>query len=136
MRGRLSKDDGREKYAVRVADVNRGGDDVCRLWTKHACPHGAACRFEHPPGLGGLLPARAAKPKKCLEFRASGKCSRGDACPFRHVAKKATPVVGGGGTADGGGTAPPVAAAGPKKCFNWVRKGKCRKGDRCKYDHS
>ena len=22
-----------------------------------------------------------------------------------------------------------------KPCFNWVRKGKCRKGDRCAYAH-
>ena len=46
--------------------------------------------------------------------------SRGDACPFAHVAKeKIVPV-----------------ANGPKRCFTWAKKGKCRKGDRCKYAHT
>ena len=59
--------------------------------------------------------------KKCLEFRKRGRCSRGDACPFAHVAKEKAPA--------------PVAA-GPKRCFTWAKKGKCRKGDRCKYAHT
>ena len=56
----------------------------------------------------------------CGEFEQYGNCSRGDACPFAHVAKEKRPPV----------------ANGPKRCFTWAKKGKCRKGDRCKYAHT
>ena len=54
----------------------------------------------------------------CLE--SLDDSSDGDACPFAHVAKE---------------KAPPVAD-GPKRCFTWAKKGKCRKGERCKYAHT
>ena len=117
IKGRLPD---RSRYACKVSDVNRGSDDVCRLWLERRCPHGDSCKFSHPAGRGGPLVAAQASAKKCLEFRKRGKCSRGDACPFAHVAKeKSAPV-----------------ADGPKRCFTWAKKGKCRKGDRCKYAHS
>ena len=112
------------RYACKVSDVNRGGDDTCRLWLEHRCPHGAACTFEHPEGRGGLLTAAAPAVKKCLEFHKRGKCSRGDACPFAHVAREKAPAP------------PREAAAGPKRCFTWAKKGKCRKEERCKYAHT
>ena len=117
IKGRLPD---RSRYACKVSDVNRGGDDVCRLWLERRCPHGDACKFSHPVGRGGPLVASQASVKKCLEFRKRGRCSRGDACPFAHVAReKVAPV-----------------ADGPKRCFTWAKKGKCRKGDRCKYAHT
>ena len=78
----------------------------------------------HPAGRGGLLAAAAPAVKKCLEFRKRGKCSRGDACPFAHVAREKAPAP------------PRETAAGPKRCFTWAKKGKCRKGERCKYAHT
>jgi len=64
--------------------------------------------------------AAQASVKKCLEFRKRGRCSRGDACPFAHVAKEK----------------PAPTTVGPKRCFTWAKKGKCRKGERCKYAHT
>ena len=117
IKGRLPD---RSRYACKVSDVNRGGDDVCRLWLERRCPHGESCKFSHPAGRGGPLVASQASVKKCLEFRKKGKCSRGDACPFAHVAREK----------------PKPVADGPKRCFTWAKKGKCRKGDRCKYAHT
>ena len=72
-------------------------------------------------GRGGpLVASQAPAQKKCLEFRKRGRCSRGDACPFAHVAKEK----------------PAPVADGPKRCFTWAKKGKCRKGERCKYAHT
>ena len=117
IKGRLPD---RSRYACKVSDVNRGSDDVCRLWLERRCPHGDSCKFSHPAGRGGPLVASQASVKKCLEFRKRGRCSRGDACPFAHVAReKVVPV-----------------ADGPKRCFTWAKKGKCRKGERCKYAHT
>ena len=78
----------RSRYACKVSDVNRGSDDVCRLWLERRCPHGDSCKFSHPAGRGGPLVASQASVKKCLEFRKRGRCSRGDAAPFAHVAKE------------------------------------------------
>ena len=110
------------KFAVKITDVNREDADsgVCRLWSRFLCPHGEACKFAHPEGLGGPRP-ESTKVRKCLEFRKKGRCTRGDACEFAHVAKPTDGAV--------------VEHLGPKPCFNWKRKGKCRKGSACPFAH-
>lgn len=119
VRGKVDK---KTKFAVKVSDVDRDDDDgVCRLWLRRLCPHGSACKFQHPPGRGGPRP-ESAKVKRCLAFSSKGRCSRGDACEFAHVAAPEKP--------------PRERPAGPKPCFTWARKGKCRKGNACPYAHA
>ena len=136
---------------------------ICYLWQQGLCPRGDICKFLHT-GKGGCVAASAPGEgkKKCLQFRKKGRCGKGDQCPFRHIAR--TPVqsasvppllqsVAAAAEASDayvdGGDEPAAAAAAvvpqtlPKEkapvvgvCITWKKKrGKCRKGDKCRYLH-
>ncbi|KAJ1451029.1 hypothetical protein M885DRAFT_621125 [Pelagophyceae sp. CCMP2097] len=116
-------------YAVRVAAVASKDDDgdenknICHLYQRNICPHGDACKFEHPEGQGScLVKSETKKRPKCLAFSARGKCKNGDKCEFEHVFKEdkvaKEPKTGSG------------------NCFNWEKKGSCRKGEKCLFSHA
>ena len=133
----------RQQHKVRIRDVDRGDRDgrgrdrgVCHLWTRGICPHREACRFLHPVGEGSCAPPPGSKKKKCYLFK-KGKCKLGDACKFVHVASavaETSPRAGGAG--DGAGACPRAGAPRPPKpCLTWKKRGKCSKGDACRFAH-
>lgn len=77
-------------YAIRVAQVDRNEDNLCRLWRRGICQHGDRCKFKHEgPGAcaenaGKGTSQSTPKKKKCLSFSSKGKCSRGESCQFLH----------------------------------------------------
>lgn len=123
----LSRDDGRDTT-------------TCYAWQTFNCTHGEGCKFSHD-GPGGL--AKVGEPgagKKCISYKTKGKCSKGDSCPFVHSVRPTTarsqlPLA--------------ITSAGPVKnkskksfvdtssklCINFKKKGKCRKGSDCPFDH-
>ena len=134
-------------------DINAG---KCFLWERFACPRGDSCKFRHD-GIGGCIKVGAPGTgvAKCLSFKKKGRCNRGDHCPFRHEAKNKVSVIMPTSTAADAfdardlhpavsaddGSLPeddhiaPKGAKIPGVCDTWRKKGKCRKGDRCRYHH-
>jgi RNA recognition motif-containing protein len=122
----------------------RGRDSgVCFLWQKKRCVKGDNCKFLHE-GEGACLvvadPYQGLARRKCLSFKTKGKCSRGDKCHFLHIAKEAdgkaqkeeSTIIEDAGT---------VAKVEDKErpkgvCHTFKKKGKCRKGDKCKFAHT
>jgi RNA recognition motif-containing protein len=128
---------------------DRGG--ICFLWKQGTCTHGEHCRFAHD-GAGACAASAAATPEeqarkkrakkkkiKCFAFR-KGKCKLGDACEYSHDFDPSKNKEKSGSSAAGAGAGAAAAAAERgaaerKPCFNWKKKGKCRKGDKCPYLH-
>lgn len=137
--------------------AGRGRDSgVCFLWQKRRCVKGDSCKFTHE-GEGACVavadPYHGLARRKCLSFKSKGKCSKGDKCPFLHIAGGAKESVG---AKDDEGVVVGAAAADEDKdeedgqddsggknldkpkgvCHSFKKKGKCRKGDKCKFSHS
>ncbi|KAF1779405.1 Nucleotide-binding alpha-beta plait domain [Phytophthora cactorum] len=153
---------------------------VCINFQKGKCKRGAACKFQHLHGNGNdektleesenvkmETAEEEATPEEeetradegapvCQNYQ-KGKCKRGAACRFRHVA---APAGGYQEPEDEGWKAPvrvalPVAAvaevaAAPATaveevseyqkrfqsiCYNWQRTGSCERGDNCPFQH-
>ena len=114
------------------------GINICHAWTEFRCRHGDSCCFSHD-GTGGVEKASApyqGRHFQCLSYRKKGKCSKGDACQFLHIKGETRAAKSEAGKA----TAEVVEdGESPKKkgiCNTFVKKGKCRKGDKCKYLHT
>ena len=126
---------------------DRGG--ICFLWKQGTCTHGEHCRFAHD-GPGSCAASVAATPEeqaekkrakkkkiKCFAFR-KGKCKLGDACEYSHdfnPNEKKEKKSSSSAAAAGMAACPVAQTAEQKPCFNWKKKGKCRKGDKCPYLH-
>jgi hypothetical protein len=135
-----------KKKTIHIRDYDEhseNNDGICYLWKRHACVRGDQCKFSHE-GEGSCISTSAPGEgkKKCISFKSKGKCSKGDSCPFLHVAKS-TPL---------GTSSSSSQEQKPKKtylftpetdevkgnsgvCRSFVKKGKCRKGDNCRYLH-
>lgn len=116
---------------IREYTENYEDDGICFMWRTYNCVHGDNCKFLHE-GEGGCvnISAHGEGKKKCLSFKTKGKCSKGDSCPFLHIAKATIAAE----TEDQDSTSKP----GKSKsgiCNSFKKKGKCRKGDNCRYLH-
>ena len=131
---------------------------TCYAWANFNCTRGEECIFAHD-GPGGCVKVSApgrGRTSHCLSFKTKGKCSKGDMCLFQHVAKGEQPASMSANThtvfesadteADAGADADAQGPQGHKKkkstrpstagiCDYFRKTGKCRKGDRCKYEH-
>jgi len=130
---------------VQIRDVSRsakegegeesavGDAGMCFAWQKFSCVKGNACKFKHE-GPGKCIVASAfgeGKTKKCISFKKTGKCSKGDGCPFQHIRNKIESSKPDVKTA-----AVPAGVDGKKGlCHSFTKKGKCRKGDACMFSH-
>ena len=157
-RGSFKVSIGKSKSKImHVAEVERqregrGRDSgVCFLWKQGTCTHGEQCRFSHT-GEGSCVDVKAStKKKKCFAFK-KGKCKRGDSCPFAHVGTQKVKAPSStsstsstsftssaSSTSSSPSTTDTTTITTPpdsqKTCFNWQKKGKCRKGDACAYKH-
>lgn len=107
-------------------------------WQRFNCTRGDDCKFAHegPGACETVGIAYQGRKFQCLSFKSKGKCSKGSACLFLHVArekKKSAAVVAGDESAES-----QTGHAAAKKvgiCSSYKKKGKCRKGDRCPYSH-
>ena len=133
---------GKKNQIMHVAEVERqregrGRDGgVCFLWRQGTCTHGDSCRFAHS-GEGSCLRSTKLEPKKkkCFAYK-KGKCKAGDACPFRHVGMPKTSSSSSlSSTTTTTTTTTNAKDNSVKACFNWLKKGKCNKGDKCPYNH-
>ena len=75
-----------------------------------------------------------------MSYRKKGKCSKGDACPFLHISKDYTESalqISAAKAYLGKDSDRNSSELDNRKglCRNFVKKGKCRKGDKCKYMH-
>jgi hypothetical protein len=119
---------------------NENNDGICYLWKRHACVRGDECKFSHE-GEGSCVSTSAPGEgkKKCISYKSKGKCSKGDSCPFLHVAKSTPPILpspkGKKQIISSSITESNEAKANSGVCRSFVKKGKCRKGDDCRYLH-
>ncbi|OQR93487.1 hypothetical protein ACHHYP_02508 [Achlya hypogyna] len=120
---------------------------ICHKFQQGLCDRGDACKFAHiESNESGIPVVKTAKAGPrcinnvpddapvCMSFT-RGKCSRGDKCNFRHIV-------------DDSATATPVeevvqapafvvvnnAPADAPVCMSY-RRGKCKRGDACKFRH-
>jgi nucleolin len=129
---------------MHVAEVERqregrGRDGgVCFLWKQGNCTHGDTCRFAHTGEGSCKIVTESKKKKKCFAFK-KGKCKLGDKCNMLHVTSSASSSSSSSSssspTASSINSPPSNNSNEPKPCFNWQKKGKCRKGDACTYKH-
>lgn len=115
---------------IREYKENYEDDGICFMWKNFNCVHGDNCKFLHD-GNGGCVnhSAPGQGKKKCLSFKTKGKCSKGDSCPFLHIAKS---------TKNSSEVNVEVSKPINSKsgvCNSFKKKGKCRKGDNCRYLH-
>ena len=132
--------------------------NICFLWQRHGCVRGDSCKFKHE-GEGSCIVVSApfqGKTRKCMSFKTKGKCSKGDACQFQHIAganvntnntNKATNINNDidsntnntvTETTMESSTSTSTSTSTPKTqgvCHTFQKKGKCRKGDSCKFSH-
>ena len=106
--------------------VGRGRDvGICHNWSQFKCVKGGDCRFLHE-GPGACTdvrpPGEGLSRKRCMSFKIRGKCSN-PTCQFLHDVRKSE------------GSDLGAKADRPKVCFNFKSKGKCRKGDKCQFEH-
>lgn len=104
---------------------------ICYAWTQFRCKHSESCKFVHegPGAVEKHSQPYQGRAFQCLSFRTKGKCSKGDACQFLHIASddgRKRKVVDSIGDV-------PLREKGI--CHIFKKKGKCRKGDRCPYSH-
>jgi hypothetical protein len=146
------------------AAAGRGGgrdSGVCFLWQKRRCVKGDSCKFSHE-GEGACIavaePYQGLARRKCLSFKSKGKCSKGDACHFLHIGKEKGPPSAPKVEAKGAAVTEDQnsdddneddneekerkeekdsSSNKPKGiCHSFKKKGKCRKGDKCKFLHA
>jgi len=127
----------------RTSGPTSSGDNICYLYQRFVCPHGSNCKFLHV-GEGGCI-VKGDGVKKCFDWVRKGKCSKGDACKFRHDSdtrgskkkmKRTIEEEGEEQGMEGGSKKKNKISDSEKDCINWKTKGKCRKGDKCPYKHS
>jgi hypothetical protein len=119
---------------------------TCYAWTKFNCTHGDDCKFEHIGDGACVVVGERYKGRKfqCMSFKKKGKCSKGSLCLFLHgepkepkepKAKSKGKVTEEKGEDDEKDKSNQETE---KKgiCDNYKKKGKCRKGDSCKYSHT
>jgi hypothetical protein len=115
-------------------DESETSNSICFAWQKFCCVKGDSCKFKHE-GPGKCITASAfgeGKTKKCISFKKTGKCSKGDGCPFQHIRSANSE----GFNAEAKVKAPAPAVVGKKGlCHSFAKKGKCRKGDACMFSH-
>jgi len=127
---------------------------TCYAWANFNCTRGTECIFAHD-GPGGCVKVsapgegRAFVGRPCLSFKTKGKCSKGDTCTFQHISREKASIVNthtvfekDDAKADAGDettrVSKPKEPAKPSAagiCDNFRKTGRCRKGDRCKYEH-
>ena len=146
-----------KKHRMHLQEVERhregrGRDGgICYLWQQGTCTHGNFCRFAHT-GEGGCASTVVLTPEelekrntlkkkkiKCFAFR-KGKCKLGDKCPYSHdfdpkAVKKKKKDKNADVTGFESNDMSSSKGSDQKPCFNWQKKGKCRKGDSCPYLH-
>lgn len=149
-----------QRKIIQIRAVQRDGEEegggrgagVCFMWQKRRCVKGDACKFLHE-GEGACVavadPYQGLARRKCLSFKAKGKCSKGDKCHFLHIAKDPSngppppnimTSTSTNNSNNCGTTSVEVGAGSQQKpwgvCHAFKKKGKCRKGDRCKFSHA
>ena len=129
----------------RFETADEGRDtSICHAWQRNNCTHGDNCKFaQEGPGATATVGAPFSGRKfQCLSFKTKGKCSKGETCPFLHVAREKKRMgeegEGSGGKrareeGDGKEEAGEGKVRGP--CHAFQRKGACKKGDKCKFTH-
>ena len=129
--GRKTTSSRKHTLYLRPYTESEDSQNVCFLWTQHRCPYGTECKFNHPPGKGGLLvQTESKKKKKCFQYKKTGKCSRKD-CPFAHDFEVEKPVI------EDKVTETKKRLHKEKDCIDWKTKGRCKKHekDKCPYRH-
>jgi len=120
-----------------MADGAYDALNTCFLWNKFRCPYGDECKFQHI-GEGGCVEKKdkadqtvdKRSKQKCFVYKMTGKCKKGETCPYRHDFEPRCKIV----PSDDAATHQKKETK-DKDCFNWKTKGKCRKGDKCPYKH-
>lgn len=127
---------------IREYDENsENNDGICYLWKRHACVRGDQCKFSHEGEGSCINPSAPGEgKKKCISFKSKGKCSKGDSCPFLHVPKSIPPILSSPSQEKTQKQSFSIGQADEPKsnsgvCRSFVKKGKCRKGDDCRYLH-
>lgn len=127
------------------------GRNQCYLWSLYRCPYGNDCKFEHI-GEGACVDVSTTSNSKnkvnkgkCFEYKKTGKCSRGDQCPFSHDFKSTTTTSESNENdltkehddkkKDADAKNVEVKKPNERDCINWKTHGKCRKGEKCQYRH-
>jgi len=127
-----------------------GSSNACKFFASGGCRNGAMCTFEHvgPPGQSGQ--------QLCEFFSKSGWCKFGDSCKYMHSGGPPRSVGGGGGGNStvasvlgslaalqaslgelaGGEHTAGAAAGSDEVCQFFVKTGRCKWGDGCKYVHA
>ena len=149
--------DDNERKMKTSANVDSGSKNICYLWSLFRCPYGSECKFDHV-GEGGCVEInkdrKNGKKGKCFEYKKTGKCRRGDTCPFSHDFTPNTGVElsrneendpaskdkikdGDHPDVEKKKTSPSVVQKpiDQRDCINWKTHGKCRKGEKCPYKH-
>ena len=111
---------------------------ICYLWTRNICPHHESCKFEHVGPGGCVARAGEGKAKKCFTWWKEGNCAKGDSCKFAHEESTKGKGAKKRKTAKELESIEDIIESTTtvkKACFNFLKKGKCRKGENCPYSH-
>eukprot|EP00971_Amphidinium_carterae_P026469 522097-Amphidinium_carterae.1 len=115
-------------YAANETAENGTNDEkalpsrVCYQWQRGECRKGGKCRFTHPPEEKGIKPRNTGNGSTHRRNSPSGASRRNSPAP-------------GGSTSRGGSPANSSASELGNRCLSYLKTGKCRFGDRCRYTH-
>ncbi|KAH9330352.1 hypothetical protein KI387_002460, partial [Taxus chinensis] len=136
-----------------------GEKDCAHYMTTRTCKFGAVCKFDHPtwvpaggipdwkevssaaPIVTGLPPERPGE-AECPFYMKHGICKFGANCKFHHPKDRLETLKSLEDKADGSEVKPIVADSeqlpsrpGEPECDYFMKKGTCKFGAKCKFDH-
>ena len=114
-------------FSIKIIEIDRENntlgrgrdtEGICHLFQRGICPRtDDECKFRHLGEGGTSIPGTGKSRKKCFAFM-KNKCQAGKSCPFLHI-----------------DTQSKEEGKQEKQCLTWKKKGKCSKGEGCKYAH-